>query len=149
MPRDIPVGNGTFLITFDQDYCLRDIYYPCVGKENHTDGHKFRFGIWVDGRFDWVKRDWDLHLNYAQEMLMTQVTAFNRNFAVSLHCHDMVDYRENIYIKKIVLKNLVNREREVRLFFSHDYHILGSPIGDGGGVGEAHIRGHSIQHAGP
>ena len=49
MPRDIPVGNGTFLITFDQDYCLRDIYYPCVGKENHTDGHKFRFGIWVDG----------------------------------------------------------------------------------------------------
>ena len=25
MPRDIPVGNGTLLITFDQDYCLRDI----------------------------------------------------------------------------------------------------------------------------
>lgn len=97
MPRDIPVGNGTLLITFDQDYCLRDIYYPCIGKENHTDGHKFRIGIWVDNKFDWVKRDWDLRIEYAQEMLMTQVTAFNKDLAVSLHCHDMVDYRENFY----------------------------------------------------
>ena len=33
MPRDLPVGNGTLLITFDQDYCLRDIYYPFIGKK--------------------------------------------------------------------------------------------------------------------
>ena len=130
MPRDIPVGNGTLLITFDQDYCLRDIYYPCVGKENHTEGHKFRMGVWVDGKLDWVKRDWALRLEYAQDMLMTQVIAINKDLAVSFHCLDMVDYRENIYIKKIVLKNLVNREREIRLFFHNDYHILESPIGD-------------------
>lgn len=42
MPRDIPVGNGNLLITFDQDYCLRDIYYPYVGQENHTGDHKLR-----------------------------------------------------------------------------------------------------------
>jgi glucoamylase len=130
MPRDIPVGNGTLLITFDQDYCLRDIYYPFVGKENHTEGHKFRLGMWVDGEFDWVKRDWGLRLDYAYEMLMTQVTASNEHFGVSLHCHDLVDYRENIYIKKILLKNLVHRERELRLFFHHDFHILESPTGD-------------------
>jgi GH15 family glucan-1,4-alpha-glucosidase len=130
MPRDIPVGNGTLLITFDQDYCLRDIYYPFVGKENHTEGHRFRLGIWVDGKFDWVKRDWGLRLDYAYEMLMTQVTASNDYLGVSLHCHDMVDYRENIYIKKIILKNLINREREFRLFFHHDFHILESRTGD-------------------
>ena len=130
MPRDIPVGNGTLLITFDQDYCLRDIYYPCVGKENHTEGHKFRLGLWVDGQFDWVKSDWGLRLDYAYEMLMTQVTASNGHLGVGLLCHDMVDYRENIYIKKIILKNLLNREREFRLFFHHDYHILESPTGD-------------------
>ncbi len=38
MPRDIPVRNGFLLITLDQDYCLGDIYYPYVGKENHSDG---------------------------------------------------------------------------------------------------------------
>jgi glucoamylase len=130
MPRDIPVGNGTLLITFDQDYCLRDIYYPFVGKENHTGGHKFRLGVWVDGTFDWVKRDWALRLDYAYEMLMTQVTASNDRLGVGLHCHDVVDYRENIYIKKILLKNFVNRKREFRLFFHHDFHILESPTGD-------------------
>ncbi len=130
MPRDLPVGNGTLLITFDQDYCLRDIYYPFVGKENHTEGHKFRLGIWVDGKFDWVNRGWGLRLDYAYEMLMTRVTASNDHLRVTLHCHDMVDYGENIYIKKIILKNLVNREREFRLFFHHDYHILESPTGD-------------------
>jgi len=63
-------------------------------------------------------------------MLITQVTALNENLGVSLHCHDLVDSRENIYIKKIILKNLVNQEREFRLFFHHDYHILESPVGD-------------------
>ena len=130
MPRDIPVGNGTLLITFDEDYCLRDIYYPFVGDENHSDGHPFRFGIWVDGMFDWVKRDWNVSLDYAYELLMTQVTASNDRLGISLHCHDMVDYKENIYVKKILLKNLANREREVRLFFHHDYHILENPTGD-------------------
>jgi GH15 family glucan-1,4-alpha-glucosidase len=130
MPRDIPVGNGTLLISFDQDYCLRDIFYPCVGKENHTDGHKFRLGIWVDNEFSWVNSDWDLSLRYADEKLMTQVTAINDHLGVSLHCHDMVDYREDIYIKKIFLKNLGRKEREFRLFFHHDYHILESPTGD-------------------
>jgi glucoamylase len=130
MPRDIPVGNGSLLITFDEDYCLRDIYYPYVGKENHTEGHKFRFGVWVDGNFEWVNRNWGLHLDYIRERLITQVTALNRNLRVSLHCHDMVDYGENIYLKKIILKNLSDKEEEFRLFFHHDFHILQSSLGD-------------------
>ncbi len=130
MPRDIPVGNGNFLITFDRDYCLRDIYYPCAGKENHSDGHKFRFGLWVDKRFAWVTSAWNLHLEYAFESLATHVTALNEGLSVSLHCTDIVDYRENVYIKKIMVENLADREREFRLFFHHDFHILESPTGD-------------------
>ncbi len=130
MPRDIPVGNGKLLITFDQDYCLRDIYYPCVGKENHTDGHKFRFGIWANNRLEWINRRWGLRLEYAEETLMTNVTATNEDLGVRLVCNDMVDYRENVYIKKVSIQNLSEREREFRLFFHHDYHILESAAGN-------------------
>ena len=35
MPRDIPVGNGRMLVTFDDKYQIRDLYYPHVGQENH------------------------------------------------------------------------------------------------------------------
>jgi glucoamylase len=130
MPRDIPVGNDDLLITFDQDYCLRDIYYPCVGKENHTDGHKFRFGVWTDGKFAWVNKEWNLNLEYAHESLLTHVTAFHEALNINLHCNDMVDYRENVYIKKVLLRNFSDKERELRLFFYHDFHILESATGD-------------------
>jgi oligosaccharide amylase len=130
MPRDIPIGNGNLLITFDRDYCIRDIYYPSAGKENHTDGHKFRLGIWSNGKFGWIDKDWKLKIEYAHESLLTNVTAINEDIGVILKCSDLVDYRENIYIKKVVLKNLSEKEKEIRIFFHHDYHILESAIGD-------------------
>lgn len=130
MPRDIPVGNGNLLITFDQDYCLRDVYFPSVGKENHSDGHKFRFGLWVDGIFGWVTSDWNLRLDYLPNTLITHVTAYNNALRLGLHCNDLVDYVENIYIKKVVIKNQTQNSREVRVFFHHDFHILETPTGD-------------------
>ena len=54
MPRDLPLGNGSLLVNFDASYQLRDLYWPHVGLENHSNGHVFRFGVWVDGRFRWL-----------------------------------------------------------------------------------------------
>ena len=48
MPRDLPIGNERLLILFDEDYTLRDLYYPNVGKENHAGGYPFRFGLFVE-----------------------------------------------------------------------------------------------------
>ncbi len=109
MPRDIPIGNGNLLVTHDQSYVLRDIYYPFVGRENHTDGHGFRFGVRVDGA-------WKFNLGYVPESLVTHVQGTNDNLQVTLLCHDVVDYRENIYLKKMILRNLSGRVREFRVF---------------------------------
>jgi glucoamylase len=113
MPRDIPIGNGSLLITFEEDYCLRDIYYPHVGKENHSDGHKFRMGVWAEGKLWWIDRSWDLRLDYAPDTLSTQVIAGNQSLGAFLECNDLVDYRENIYLKKVLIKNSADREREL------------------------------------
>ena len=48
MPRDIPVGNGTLLVTFDHLYQIRDLYYPHVGQENHAGAGACRFGVYAD-----------------------------------------------------------------------------------------------------
>ncbi len=118
MPRDIPIGNGSLLIAFDQNYCLRDIYYPYAGKENHSGGNKFRFGIWTDNVLSWInKDDWKLNIEYAEESLMTHVTALHDKLELILHCNDLVDYKENIFIKKIQVKNLSSRQRDIRVFF--------------------------------
>ena len=34
--RDIPVGKpSSLLVTFDDKYQIRDVYFPHVGRENH------------------------------------------------------------------------------------------------------------------
>ncbi len=58
MARNIPVSNGSFLVAFDENYLIRDLYFPYVGLENHTVGHPFRFGVWVDGRFSEMGPEW-------------------------------------------------------------------------------------------
>jgi len=43
--RDIPVGNGSLLVTFDDKYQIRDVYFLHVGQENHTEGFPFCLGV--------------------------------------------------------------------------------------------------------
>jgi GH15 family glucan-1,4-alpha-glucosidase len=45
------------LVTFDDKYQIRDVYFPHVGQENHTEGFPFRFGVWADGEFSWIFAD--------------------------------------------------------------------------------------------
>ncbi len=131
MPRDIPVGNGSLLVNFDETYQLRDIYWPHVGQENHTAGHPFRFGVWVEGQFRWVDdAGWERILDYAEDTLVTEVTLQHPDLGLRLVCHDAVDFHEDLYLRQVIVHNEVDREREVRLFFAQDFHIGGREVGD-------------------
>lgn len=130
MPRDIPIGNGRLLVTFDRSYFIRDIYYPCVGKENHSEGRQFKFGIWVDGIFRWVSEGFNISMDYSGDSLVTHVVLSSEELSTSIHSSDIVDLREPIFIRKLIIKNLKEQEREFRVFFHHDFKLLGSPIGD-------------------
>jgi glucoamylase len=130
MPRDIPVGNGSLLIAFDKDYVLRELYFPHVGLEDHTLGHPFRFAIWADHQFSEMGPEWQKDMRYFDDTLITQVKAVNARLGLELTCYDFVDFHLNIYLRKIVVKNLKQENRDVRLFFSHDFHIAGNEVGD-------------------
>ena len=130
MPRDIPVSNGNLLVNFDLDYRIRDIYFPLIGQENHTRGYEFRFGIWVDGRFSWMGSEWEKDLRYRDDSLVTEVSLKNEALGLALRCQDAVDFQLNVYVKQIEVTDLTDRPRDVRLFFSHDFHLYGHEIGD-------------------
>jgi len=130
MPRDIPVGNGNLLVNFDSDYQIRDAYFPFVGQENHSKGSPFRFGVWVDGRCSWMGPEWKKDLRYHDDSVVTKVLLKNDALGLELRCADAVDVDSNIYIRKIEITNLRPEERQVRLFFSHDFHLYGNDVGD-------------------
>jgi GH15 family glucan-1,4-alpha-glucosidase len=130
MPKDIPVSNGNLLFNFDSDYQIRDVYFPFIGQENHTNGAPFRFGVWVDGRCSWMGPEWEKDLRYQDNSLVTNVFLKNESQGLELRCHDLVDVDLNVYIKKIEVINLQGNERQVRLFFSHDFNLYSHSIGD-------------------
>jgi GH15 family glucan-1,4-alpha-glucosidase len=133
MPRDIPVSNSRVLICFDKDYQIRDFYYPHVGQENHAGGYPFRFGVWVDGHFSWVSEPgWQKELKYKKNTLVTDVKLINHELGLELNCNDFVDYYYDIYVRVVNVKNLKNYDREVHVFFHHDYRISGTEVGDTG-----------------
>ncbi|MBN2483990.1 MAG: glycoside hydrolase family 15 protein [Candidatus Omnitrophica bacterium] len=129
MPKDIPVSNGSFLLNFDSDYQIRDIYFPFIGQENHSSGNPFRFGVWADGHYSRMGPEWEKDLRYHDKSLVTDVFLKNDTLGLELRCADVVDLDLNIYIKKIEVTNLQDRVRQVRLFFNHDFYLYGNDIG--------------------
>ncbi len=129
--RDIPVGNGSLLVTFDDKYQIRDIYYPHVGQENHTEGFPFRFGVWADGEFSWVfEDDWKRNLKYLPETLVTDVQLVNEKMGIEIVCNDTVLSHENVFLRKVQVKNLSDKKREFRIFLHHDFRIYENKVGD-------------------
>lgn len=131
MPRHYSIGNGNFLINLDNHSFIRDIYYPFVGQLNHVGGYQCRVGMWVDGSFAWLSdAGWSFRHAYEEDSLITNLQAAHSGLGITLTINDGVHQREAIYIKRIVIKNELETEREVRFFFQQDMMINETEVGD-------------------
>ncbi|HUJ15882.1 MAG TPA: glycoside hydrolase family 15 protein [Thermoanaerobaculia bacterium] len=130
MPRDLIIGNGSLVVAFDSQYRLADLYFPHVGQENHA-GAPSRFGVWADGTMSWVESDaWKRTLSYLRETLVTDVTCTNDSLGIRLRCYDVVDADANLYVRKIVVRNLREDARTIKLYFHHDFDLYGNAHSD-------------------
>ncbi len=129
MPRELCVGNGNLLINFDKDLNIRDMYFPLVGMENHVSGHFCRFGVWMDGRFSWIDNSWIKKFSYKEDSLVTNVSLKKPDMSIELLIEDGVHHFHDVFLRKVTVKNTAEKEREVRLFFSHDLHLYDTDKG--------------------
>ncbi|MCW3491563.1 glycoside hydrolase family 15 protein [Dethiobacter alkaliphilus] len=131
MPRPLVLGNGQMLINFDSSLNIRDLYFPYVGQLNHVGGHYCSFGIWADGRFAWCyDKNWEKTIGYKHESLVSDVRARHDKLEIELHINDAVHFTDNIYLKRMTVKNKAAKKREMRIFFTHDFSIDESEVGD-------------------
>ena len=143
MPRDIPVGNGQMLVTFDQKYQIRDVYFPHVGQENHAGLQPCRFGVWSPlpnsqqnnddrrkHRLYWSDQGWDIHLGYQPDTLATHVKMHHPKLLLELRCTDVVDFHHPVLVRRIQVHNLSDQDRQVHLFHHNDFNMYGSKVGD-------------------
>lgn len=131
MPRPIVIGNGRTLVTFDDGYAMRDVYYPHVGMLNQLCGHKNPLGVWVDGEFSWVEQgEWECSLLYEEDTLVSAVELTNAALGLQLRATDAVHFRHDLYLKEVEVLNLESSPREVRIFFAYDFCVDQTDIGD-------------------
>lgn len=129
--RDLPVGNGSLLVNFDDNYQIRDIYFPHVGQENHTEGFPCRFGVWADGKFSWIGSDgWSRSLEYLPETLVTAVRLTNEKLGVEIVCNDTVASHENTFLRRVRVTSRLASTAEFRVFLHHDLRIYENMFGD-------------------
>ncbi len=123
-------GNQQFLVTFDANYIMRDIYYPHVGLENHLNGHKNRIGLWVDGSFQWLhSKNWNKILEYDPRSMIGMPKFLNSQLGIEIELRDAVHAQNAVFFREIHIHNLFDTVRKVKMYFSHDLQILGSNIG--------------------
>jgi len=137
MPRDLPLGNGSMLVTFDASHTLRDVYFPHVGQENHTLGKPSRLGIWADGQLSWLD-SWGLQQRYQSDTLVTDVVGHHPHLQLRVRLQDAVDYCENLLIRRVTLTDESGRDRAVRVFAHFDANIGESPFANGAYFDGAH-----------
>ena len=130
MPRSLVVGNGNTLVGFDQNYLLRDIYFPRVGDANQTAGNVCRTGFFIDGKFAWLLDSaWQRKLGYAQDSLVTDVTLTHPGLGITVMFEDYIDLARNWLIRNVVVTSLTGFTVG-RVFFHYDWYIEGSDIGN-------------------
>ena len=131
MPRDLPLSNGRLLINFDGDYNIRDIYYPYVGKANHSHRCTSRTGIWVEGQFSWLNESgWQKQLEYIPDTLATNVVATHEKLMLKVVFSDVVDFHRDVFFRRVEVFNLGPTPREIRIFFHYDFRFWGVGNGD-------------------
>ncbi|RMD45619.1 glycoside hydrolase family 15 protein, partial [Candidatus Pacearchaeota archaeon] len=115
----------------DKSHQIRDFYYPYVGQENHVSSKIHRIGIFEKNRLFWLSDpSWKLDIKYRKDSLVSDVRATNKELKLKLNINEAVHFNENIFLRKIVIENLDNRRRDLKLFIAQHFNISENNIGD-------------------
>lgn len=128
MSKALTLGNGRILINLDEKAEVRDLYFPFVGQENQVGGRfSHRVGVWVDGIFSFIDDGvWKIEIKTETNVLAGEITAINKDLELSIFFNDLVYNEKDIFVRKILIKNLAYRERKIKIFFGHQFELTES-----------------------
>lgn len=126
MARSVILGNSGLTVGLDESGLVHDFYYPYVGLENLTTARSqpHHVGVWVNGKFAWINdTGWERDVDFNDDALISNITMTNDSLKVGLHFEDFVDSGNDIFARKVRIRNLSNEQREIRIFFHQVFQI--------------------------
>jgi GH15 family glucan-1,4-alpha-glucosidase len=125
--RPIVLSNGELHVGLNRFGLVHDFYYPYVGLENHAAGDNLRHkvGVYVDGQISWIDEDdgWEFTFKYPHTALIGHTLAKNKELGIILEFDDAVDADVSIFMRNIHIVNLIDREREIKLYLHQAFTI--------------------------
>src|SRR6185503_1727040 len=64
--------------------------------------------------------------------LVSDVTLVHAGLGLTVHLADCVDFHEDLFVRRVTVRDTTGKARSVRVFFHHDYHLYGYDVGDTG-----------------
>lgn len=126
MGRPVVLSNGQLFVGLDESGLVHDFYYPYVGLENLTNARNSRhkIGVWVDGAFRWVDDgSWEISVDFEAHALISNVTMRSYDLNITIATRDFVDPEYNALIRRLVITNNADHQRDIRLFMHQAFQI--------------------------
>ncbi len=132
MPLTLVLGNGEMLVGLDSHGQVRDLYAPHPGLENHVGAAcVHRIGVFVDGRFSWLsERGWRTSVIYEPQTLVSEILATNDGLGLELRFTDAVYNEEQIFVRRLRVRQSTRDKRTVKIFFHQQFQIYGAAYGN-------------------
>lgn len=126
MARPVVLGNGSLTVGLNEQGLVHDFYYPYVGLDNLTTARSVhhKIGIWIDGGFSWVDADkWRTDIDFEPDALVSTIRMHNDALRIALELTDFVYSAANVFARQIVVHNLADNDREIRVFMHQVFEI--------------------------
>ena len=126
MARPVILGNGALTVGINEFGLIDDFYFPHVGMDNLTTSRSqsHLLGVWLDNTFSWVNDgSWKISVDFEVDALIGHCEMTNETLAVKLSTTDFVDSETNIFSRIIVVHNLANHARSIKLFTHQVFEI--------------------------
>ena len=130
--RSLILGNGSMLVSLNASGEVSDLYYPHPGLENHTGALLHRVGVYCDGALSWFSEDprWNIRVGCEENSLKSHIIATNAAIGVELTFADIVYNERPVFLRHVVVRNLANRAREIKVYFGQEFSIGHAVGGD-------------------
>lgn len=131
MPRPLVFANGRLFVGVDAAYRIRELTYPQIGRFDHARDARIATGVWVDGRLTWCEDDgWERAFWYEPDAMVGGAKLSNPSLAIEIVTRESVAADEDVYTRTMILRNLGDQARDVRLFVTENLNVRETNVGD-------------------
>lgn len=132
MSKYAVLGNGTILIGLDRFGQVKDVYYHYAGLENHVGKDMVhKIGIWTNDKLTWIdEKAWQVVVGSEKETMASSISAESQELGLKITFSDIVYNEKNIFIREILVENLFDINRNIKIFFNAEFNISQGTKGD-------------------